>query len=119
MPVSRAYSLANFPDEDRIVMLLVRLASPPVLAPRDTPAGVVSSYLFKVEPGDALEVAVPYGHFFANHSDAEMVFIAGGAGMVPMRSHILDQLRRILGRSRRSSGSSDAPRPARRRARGR
>jgi Na+-transporting NADH:ubiquinone oxidoreductase subunit F len=94
-PVSRAYSLANYPDEDRVVMLLVRLAPPPPLAPPDTPAGVVSSYLFQVEPGSELTVAGPYGHFFANESDAEMIFIAGGAGMAPMRSHILDQLRRI------------------------
>ncbi len=95
VPVSRAYSLANCPTEDRVVMLLVRLAPPPALAPEATPAGVVSSYLFKVEPGDELEVAGPYGHFFANDSDAEMVFIGGGAGMAPMRSHILDQLQRI------------------------
>jgi Na+-transporting NADH:ubiquinone oxidoreductase subunit F len=94
-PVSRAYSLANSPDEDRVVMLLVRLATPPPLAPPDTPAGVVSSYLFQAEPGSELVVAGPYGHFFANESDAEMIFIAGGAGMAPMRSHILDQLRRI------------------------
>ena len=94
-PVSRAYSLANYPDEDRIVMLLVRLATPPALAPPDTPAGIVSSYLFQAEPGSELDVSGPYGHFFANESDAEMIFIAGGAGMAPMRSHILDQLRRI------------------------
>lgn len=93
--VSRAYSLANCPTEDRVVMLLVRLAPPPALAPEGTPAGVVSSYLFSVEPGDELEVAGPYGHFFADGSDAEMVFIGGGAGMAPMRSHILDQLERI------------------------
>lgn len=95
VPVSRAYSLANSPDEDEVVMLLVRLATPPALAPPDAPAGVVSSYLFKVEPGDELDVSGPYGHFFANDSDAEMIFIGGGAGMAPMRSHILDQLRRI------------------------
>lgn len=95
VPVSRAYSLANSPEEDRIVMLLVRLATPPPLAPPHTPAGVVSSYLFQVEPGSELAVTGPYGHFFANESDAEMIFIGGGAGMAPMRSHILDQLRRI------------------------
>lgn len=92
---SRAYSLANYPEEDRIVMLLVRLATPPPLAPSDTPAGVVSSYLFRVVPGDELEVTGPYGHFFADERDVEMVFVGGGAGMAPMRSHILDQLRRI------------------------
>ena len=76
-------------------MLLVRLATPPALAPPEAPAGVVSSYLFQVTPGSELDVSGPYGHFFANESDAEMIFIAGGAGMAPMRSHILDQLRRI------------------------
>ena len=95
VPVSRAYSLANCPTEDRVVMLLVRLAPPPALAPQGTPAGIVSSYLFQVEPGDELEVEGPHGHFFANDSDAEMVFIGGGAGMAPMRSHLLDQLQRI------------------------
>jgi Na+-transporting NADH:ubiquinone oxidoreductase subunit F len=99
-PVSRAYSLANSPEEDRVVMLLVRLATPPALSPPDTPAGVVSSHLCQVQPGSELTVSGPYGHFFANESDAEMIFIAGGVGMAPMRSHILDQLRRIrTGRS--------------------
>jgi len=94
-PVSRAYSLANCPDEEGIVMLLVRLSPPPALAPEGTPAGVVSSYLFQLEPGNELEVSGPYGHFFVNDSDAEMIFVGGGAGMAPMRSHILDQLQRI------------------------
>lgn len=92
---SRAYSLANHPDEDRCVMLIVRLATPPPRAPEGTPPGVVSSYLYQLEPGSPLEVAGPYGDFFANEGEAEMVFVAGGAGMAPMRSHILDQLLRI------------------------
>jgi Na+-transporting NADH:ubiquinone oxidoreductase subunit F len=99
-PVSRAYSLANHPEEDRIVMLVVRLATPPALAPPGTPAGVVSSYLFARGPGDEIEVTGPFGHFFAEESDDEMVFVAGGAGMAPMRSHILDQLLRIRTRRR-------------------
>jgi Na+-transporting NADH:ubiquinone oxidoreductase subunit F len=95
VPTTRAYSLANYPDEDRVVMLLVRLATPPMRAPEKTPPGVVSSYLFQLEPGSPLEISGPYGHFFATESDAEMVFVAGGAGMAPMRSHILDQLLRV------------------------
>jgi len=95
LAATRAYSLANPPKEDRIVMLLVRLATPPALAPEHTPPGIVSSYLFQLEPGSDLEIKGPYGHFFATESDAEMIFVAGGAGMAPMRSHILDQLLRI------------------------
>ena len=94
-PATRAYSLANAPSDDRIVMLLVRLATPPALAPDGTPAGVVSTHLFGLEAGDPLSVRGPYGHFFAREGEAEMVFVAGGAGMAPMRSHLLDQLERI------------------------
>jgi Na+-transporting NADH:ubiquinone oxidoreductase subunit F len=94
-PATRAYSLANYPEENRIVMLLVRLATPPALAPEEVLPGIVSSYLFQVEPGSELQIEGPYGHFFATESDAEMVFVGGGAGMAPMRSHILDQLLRI------------------------
>jgi len=91
-PVTRAYSLANVPEEDRVAMLLVRLATPPPSASADVPPGIVSSYLFSVAPGDSLELAGPYGAFFASEGDAEMIFVGGGAGMAPMRSHILHQL---------------------------
>jgi Na+-transporting NADH:ubiquinone oxidoreductase subunit F len=74
-------------------MLNVRLAIPPPDAPRTTPPGIVSSYLFSLEPGDCVTIAGPYGHFFAQESDREMVFIGGGAGMAPLRSHIVEQLR--------------------------
>jgi Na+-transporting NADH:ubiquinone oxidoreductase subunit F len=94
-PVSRAYSLANHPGEDRILMLVVRLATPPSLAPEGTPPGIVSSYLFQLEPESELQISGPYGHFFATEGDAEMIFVAGGAGMAPMRSHILNQLVRL------------------------
>ncbi|MGD8418222.1 MAG: NADH:ubiquinone reductase (Na(+)-transporting) subunit F [Pseudomonadales bacterium] len=92
---TRAYSMANYPAEDEVIMLNVRIAPPPPAAPPGTPPGVMSSYLFSRKPGDAVQVSGPYGHFFARQSDAEMIFVGGGAGMAPMRSHILDQLKRI------------------------
>lgn len=87
--------MANYPDEKGIIMLNVRIASPPPSAPEGTPPGKMSSYLFGLAPGDTLTVSGPYGEFFVKETDAEMVFIGGGAGMAPMRSHILDQLERV------------------------
>lgn len=98
--VTRAYSLANAPAEDRVAMLLVRLATPPATAPEDAPPGIASSYLFSVQPGDPLELAGPYGDFFATDGETEMIFVGGGAGMAPMRSHILDQLGRLHSKRR-------------------
>jgi Na+-transporting NADH:ubiquinone oxidoreductase subunit F len=91
----RAYSMANSPQEDDIIMLNVRVATPPPNAPPGVPPGVMSSYIFGLKAGDKVMVSGPYGDFFARETDAEMVFIGGGAGMAPMRSHILDQLNRI------------------------
>jgi len=91
----RAYSMANYPEEDDIIMLNVRIATPPPNAPAGTPPGVMSSFIFGRNPGDKVMVSGPYGEFFARDTDAEMVFIGGGAGMAPMRSHILDQLKRL------------------------
>lgn len=93
-PVSRAYSMANYPEEKGIVMLNVRIASPPPSAP-DAPPGKVSSYLFNLKPGDKVTISGPYGEFFAKDTDNEMIFVGGGAGMAPMRSHIFDQLKRL------------------------
>jgi Na+-transporting NADH:ubiquinone oxidoreductase subunit F len=93
-PVTRAYSLANPPAEDRVIQLLVRLATPPASAPPGTPPGIASSKLCALRPGETLDVAGPYGHFFADASEREMIFIGGGAGMAPLRSHVLDQLER-------------------------
>ncbi len=90
----RAYSMANYPEENNIVMLNVRVATPPPNAPK-APPGIISSYIFGLKPDDKVTVSGPYGEFFAKDTDAEMVFIGGGAGMAPMRSHILDQLLRI------------------------
>jgi len=94
-PEVRAYSLANYPGEGDTLMLNVRIATPPTSAPQTVPPGIVSSYLFSLKPGDSLSVTGPYGEFFIKPSDNEMVFIGGGAGMAPMRSHILDQLCRL------------------------
>jgi Na+-transporting NADH:ubiquinone oxidoreductase subunit F len=94
-PVSRAYSMANFPLERDVIMLNVRIATPPPQAEDSVPPGVMSSYIFSLKPGDTVTVSGPFGEFFARETDAEMVFVGGGAGMAPMRSHIFDQLVRL------------------------
>lgn len=93
--VSRAYSMANYPDERGIIMLNVRIASPPPRGPEGVPPGKMSSYIFGLEPGDKVTIAGPFGEFFAKDTSAEMLFIGGGAGMAPMRSHIFDLFRRL------------------------
>ncbi len=90
----RAYSMANYPEERGVVKFNIRIATPPP-GRDDVPAGVMSSYVFSLKPGDKITVYGPFGDFFAKDTDAEMVFVGGGAGMAPMRSHILDQLLRI------------------------
>ena len=91
----RAYSMANYPEERGIIMLNVRIATPPPGAPDQVPPGLMSSYIYSLKPGDKVTISGPYGEFFAKDTDNEMVFVGGGAGMAPMRSHIFDQLRRI------------------------
>jgi Na+-transporting NADH:ubiquinone oxidoreductase subunit F len=93
-PVERAYSMANYPEERGIIMLNVRIASPP---PGSTgiPAGKMSSYIFNLKPGDQVTISGPFGEFFARDTKKEMIFVGGGAGMAPMRSHIFDQLKRL------------------------
>lgn len=93
-PIMRAYSMANYPLEKGIVMLNVRVCPPPPNVP-DAPPGQMSSFIFNLKPGDKVTISGPYGEFFARETDNEMVFIGGGAGMAPMRSHILDQLLRL------------------------
>lgn len=89
----RAYSMANYPDEKGIIKFNIRIATPP---PRSNhPPGIMSSYVFNMKPGDKIKVFGPFGEFFAKETDAEMVFVGGGAGMAPMRSHIFDQLCRL------------------------
>ena len=89
----RAYSMANYPEENGVIKFNIRIATPP--PGTDFPPGKMSSYVFGLKPGDKVKVFGPYGEFFAKDTDAEMVFIGGGAGMAPMRSHIFDQLRRL------------------------
>ncbi|CUH98556.1 NADH:ubiquinone reductase (Na(+)-transporting) subunit F [Leisingera aquaemixtae] len=93
-PVERAYSMANYPDEKGMIMLNVRVASPPP-GSSDIPAGKMSSYIFNLKPGDEVTISGPFGEFFARDTEKEMVFIGGGAGMAPMRSHIFDQMKRL------------------------
>jgi len=89
----RAYSMANYPEEKGLIKFNIRVATPP---PRTNhPPGIMSSYVFNMKPGDKIKVFGPFGEFFAKETDNEMVFIGGGAGMAPMRSHIFDQLCRL------------------------
>ncbi|MCL2021455.1 MAG: NADH:ubiquinone reductase (Na(+)-transporting) subunit F [Betaproteobacteria bacterium] len=93
-PVARAYSMANYPEEKGVIKFNIRVASPPP-GRDDIAPGKMSSYLFKLKPGDKIMAYGPFGEFFARETEAEMVFIGGGAGMAPMRSHIFDQLKRL------------------------
>jgi Na+-transporting NADH:ubiquinone oxidoreductase subunit F len=86
--------MANYPDEKGMIMLNVRIASPPPNLP-DAPPGLMSSYIFNLKPGDECVISGPFGEFFAMPTDREMCFVGGGAGMAPMRSHIFDQFRRL------------------------
>ncbi|MDG1292586.1 MAG: NADH:ubiquinone reductase (Na(+)-transporting) subunit F [Pseudomonadales bacterium] len=92
--VIRAYSMANYPEEEGVVKFNIRCATPPPNNLALTP-GQMSSWTFGLKPGDKVKVYGPFGEFFAKETKAEMVFIGGGAGMAPMRSHIFDQLRRV------------------------
>jgi Na+-transporting NADH:ubiquinone oxidoreductase subunit F len=93
-PSIRAYSMANYPEESDIIMLNVRIATPPP-GTNGIPPGIMSSYIFNLKPGDKVVISGPFGEFFARETNNEMVFVGGGAGMAPMRSHIFDQLRRL------------------------
>ena len=92
-PTVRAYSMANYPEEKGVMKFNIRVASPP--PGTDFPPGKMSSYLFTLKPGDKVTIFGPYGEFFAKDTQAEMVFVGGGAGMAPMRAHIFDQLLRL------------------------
>jgi Na+-transporting NADH:ubiquinone oxidoreductase subunit F len=100
--VSRAYSMASFPLEKTVVKLNVRIATPPPGADPSVPPGIMSSFIFNLKPGDKAVISGPYGEFFARETNNEMVFIGGGAGMAPMRSHIFDQLIRLKSKRKMS-----------------
>ena len=97
--VVRAYSMASYPAEGRRIMLNVRVATPPWDRERNAwmnvNPGVASSYIFNLKEGDPAIISGPYGEFFINHSDAEMLYIGGGAGMAPMRSHLYELFRTL------------------------
>ncbi len=99
--VSRAYSIANRPQDHGFLVHNIRLAVPPAGREADIPPGIVSSYLFGLKPGDRIEVAGPFGEFHVQPTDKDMVFIGGGVGMAPLRSMIHEQLG--LGTKRRIS----------------
>ena len=86
--VFRAYSMANHPAEGNMVMLNIRIATPPPHLWNDVPPGIASSYTFNLKPGDKVTISGPYGDFFIKDTEREMVYIGGGAGMAPLRSHI-------------------------------
>ena len=91
--VVRAYSMANYPAEKGIIMLNIRVASPPPRAPKGTPPGKMSSWIFNLKPGDEATISGPFGEFFIKETEAEMVYIGGGAGMAPLRSHVFELLK--------------------------
>jgi Na+-transporting NADH:ubiquinone oxidoreductase subunit F len=92
--ITRAYSMANYPLEKGILLFTIRVAFPPDYR-EDIPPGVMSSWVFNLKPGDAVTVSGPFGEFFARDTKNEMVFVGGGAGMAPLRSHIFDQFLRL------------------------
>ncbi|HCA82636.1 MAG TPA: NADH:ubiquinone reductase (Na(+)-transporting) subunit F, partial [Flavobacteriales bacterium] len=97
--VVRAYSMASYPAEGRKIMLNVRVATPPWDRAKNTwmnvNPGIASSYIFNLKPGDKAVISGPYGEFFINESDAEMLYVGGGAGMAPMRSHLYELFKTI------------------------
>ena len=88
----RAYSMANHPAEGNIIMLNVRIATPPPALWDQVPPGIASSYIFNLKAGDKVTISGPFGEFFAKETNREMVYLGGGAGMAPMRSHLFDLL---------------------------
>ena len=86
--IIRAYSMANYPDEKGLIMLNVRIATPP-LNNMTVPPGQMSSYIWSLKPGDKVTISGPFGEFFAKQTESEMVFIGGGAGMAPMRNNFV------------------------------
>lgn len=94
-PVVRGYSMASHPAEKGIVMLNVRIATPPPPLFHQVPTGIGSSYIFNLKPGDEAVISGPFGEFFIKETDSEMCYVGGGAGMAPMRSHIYHLFRTL------------------------
>lgn len=98
-PIFRAYSMASYPEENNIIMLNVRIATPPFDRKKggfmNVNPGIASSYIFSRKPGDKVTISGPYGEFFIKDTNREMMFIGGGAGMAPMRSHIFHMFKTV------------------------
>ena len=92
-PATRAYSMASYPGEKGLIILNIRIAFPPPGSPPEAVPGKASSWLFNLKENDEVTISGPFGHFFINESDSEMIYIGGGSGMAPLRSHILELLR--------------------------
>jgi Na+-transporting NADH:ubiquinone oxidoreductase subunit F len=101
-PIFRAYSMASYPAENDIVMLNVRIATPPP-GNGQLPPGKATSYIFNLKPGDKVTVSGPYGEFFIKDTKREMIYVGGGAGMAPMRSHLFHLLKTLKTRDRKIS----------------
>ena len=99
IPVERAYSMASYPAEGKEIMLNVRIATPPLDSAKDSwkpvNPGIASSYIFGLNEGDTVTISGPFGEFFINESEAEMLYVGGGAGMAPMRSHLYHLFRTL------------------------
>jgi Na+-transporting NADH:ubiquinone oxidoreductase subunit F len=93
-PTARAYSMANYPEEKGLIMLNVRIATSPPKHPQ-LPPGIMSSYIFNLKPGDRVTISGPYGEFFPSETNTEMIYVGGGAGMAPLRSHIFYLLKQV------------------------
>ncbi len=93
-PTMRAYSMANYPEEKGIIKLNIRIATPPPKRD-DVPPGIMSSYIFSRKPGDKVTISGPYGEFFIKETPAEKIYVGGGAGMAPLRSHVFELLKHM------------------------
>src|SRR5690606_34589573 len=106
-PIFRAYSMANHPAEGNIIMLNIRIATPPWDRAKngwmDVNPGICSSYVFDRKPGDKVTISGPYGEFFIKNTGAEMIYVGGGAGMAPLRSHLFDLFHTKKERNRKVS----------------
>lgn len=101
-PIFRAYSMASYPAENNVIKLNVRIATPPPNK-MHVPPGLASSYIFNLKPGDKVTISGPYGEFFIKDTKREMVYVGGGAGMAPMRSHLFHLFKTLKTKDRKVS----------------